>query len=438
MSLADAVSLYAIITIWALMALNVGLSIGGFLYYLKCNQTDGSIPPPGGEYPMVSVLVPAHNEALVLRRTVQALLNFDYPRDKYEILVINDNSSDNTVELMRTLQKDSPDRRLIVLSTDSTVGGTGKSNALNIGFAAAKGSVIAVYDADNTPEPQALRLLVENLLANDKLGAVIGKFRTRNRNASLLTRFVNIETLAYQCMNQAGRFFFFRLCTIPGTNYVIRRSILEEIGGWDDQALSEDTEISFRLYRMGFCIKLLPQAVTWEQEPHLLSVWFRQRTRWAKGNLYVLVKNFKYTFDPAAGPMRLDTLYYAMVYVLMLSSLVASDIIFFGGLMGYVHVKLAGFSSLLWGMAILVFVANVMLTLALERNEFSLQSAALVLVMLFTYAKLWVLVVANAVRLSITDRVLHRQVKWDKTVRYVEGEAEDNAMSSAAAVGETR
>lgn len=189
---------------------------------------------------------------------------------------------------------------------------------------------------------------------------------------------------------------------------------------------------------MGFCIKLLPQAVTWEQEPHLLSVWFRQRTRWAKGNLYVLVKNFKYTFDPAAGPMRLDTLYYAMVYVLMLSSLVASDIIFFGGLMGYVHVKLAGFSSLLWGMAILVFVANVMLTLALERNEFSLQSAALVLVMLFTYAKLWVLVVANAVRLSITDRVLHRQVKWDKTVRYVEGEAEDNAMSSAAAVGETR
>lgn len=209
MSLADAVSLYAIITIWALMALNVGLSIGGFLYYLKCNQTDGSIPPPGGEYPMVSVLVPAHNEALVLRRTVQALLNFDYPRDKYEILVINDNSSDNTVELMRTLQKDSPDRRLIVLSTDSTVGGTGKSNALNIGFAAAKGSVIAVYDADNTPEPQALRLLVENLLANDKLGAVIGKFRTRNRNASLLTRFVNIETLAYQCMNQAGAFSSF-------------------------------------------------------------------------------------------------------------------------------------------------------------------------------------------------------------------------------------
>ncbi|WP_313563130.1 glycosyltransferase family 2 protein, partial [Ruminiclostridium cellobioparum] len=99
-----------------------------------------------------------------------------------------------------------------------------------------------IYDADNTPEPNALTLLVENLMSDDKLGAVIGKFRTRNRNASLMTRFVNIETLAYQCMNQAGRWFFFKLCTIPGTNFVIRRSIIERIGGWDTKALSEDTE----------------------------------------------------------------------------------------------------------------------------------------------------------------------------------------------------
>lgn len=79
-------------------------------------------------------------------------------------------------------------------------------------------------------------------MANPKRGAVIGKFRIRNRNASILTRFVNIETLAYQCMNQAGRYFFFKLCTIPGTNYVIRRSIIQEIGGWDPKALSEDAE----------------------------------------------------------------------------------------------------------------------------------------------------------------------------------------------------
>lgn len=418
MTFADALSLYAIISIWLLMILNVILSIGGFIYYMRVEKTDGRIPLE--EYPMVSVLVPAHNESLVIVRTVRALLNFTYPKDRYEIIVINDNSTDDTAEKLEEVQREFPDRKLIVISTGPEVGGRGKSNALNIGYSVSKGEVIAVYDADNTPEPDALTILVENLMADDKLGAVIGKFRTRNRNASILSRFVNIETLTYQCMNQAGRYFFFKLCTIPGTNYVIRRSIIEEIGGWDTQALSEDTEISFRLYRMGYYIKQMPLAVTWEQEPHLLGVWFRQRTRWAKGNLYVLVKNFRYIFDRKAGPMRLDVLYYLIVYILMLSSLVISDVIFLGGILGWIHVTLGGFSTLLWVMAILVFVFNVMLTLATEKNEFSLESALLVLLMLFTYAKLWVFVVLKAIWMSITDKLFHKEVKWDKTVRYVE------------------
>lgn len=422
MPVADLLSLYAIIAIWSMMILNVFLSIGGYFYIYRCNRTNGEIPLKKGQtYPMVSVLVPAHNEALVLRRTVKALLSFDYPKDRYEIIVINDNSNDNTEQIIEELIRSFPESRLMCISTDKVVGGTGKSNALNIGLSVAKGSVIAIYDADNTPEKRALRILVENLMADEKAGAVIGKFRTRNRNASILTRFVNIETLTHQCMNQAGRYFFFRLCTIPGTNYVIRRSIVEQVGGWDVKALSEDTEISFRIYRMGYYIKQLPQAVTWEQEPQFLKQWFKQRVRWAKGNVYVMVKNFKYTFDRKAGPMRLDTLYYALVYSIMLSSLVVSDVIFIGGMLGLIHVKLGGFSVTLWGMAILVFIADVMLTLSLEREEFSLQSLGLVALMLFTYAKLWVFVVIKAIYDSILDAVFKREVKWDKTVRYVEG-----------------
>ena len=65
------------------------------------------------------------------------------------------------------------------------------------------------------------------------------------------------------------------------------------MGGWDTKAVTEDTEISFRLYRMGYKIKFMPLAVTWEQEPQTLKVWFKQRTRWAKGNIYVVLKNVK-------------------------------------------------------------------------------------------------------------------------------------------------
>lgn len=385
---------------------------------VKVNKTDGHIPLK--EYPMVSVMVPAHNESIVIRKTVLALLNFDYPRDRYEIIVINDNSTDDTAEVLKGIQGKYPDRKLVVINTDSVVGGKGKSNALNVALSVATGSLIAIYDADNTPAPNALKILVENLMADDKLGAVIGKFRTRNRNASLLTRFVNIETLAYQCMNQAGRFFFFKLCTIPGTNYVIRRSIINAMGGWDTQALSEDTEISFRIYRMGYYIKFMPLAVTWEQEPQKLKQWFKQRTRWAKGNLYVLLKNFKYAFDKEAGPMRLDVFYYGLVYILMLTSLICSDTIFVLGILGLCHVTLGGFSSLLWGMAILLFVLNVLITLSVEKNEFSFESALLTLLMLFTYSKMWVLVVVNAIIQSAQDRIYHKEVVWDKTERFEE------------------
>lgn len=250
MTAADYLMLISMVCIWALMAINVFLSVGGFLYYHQCSKTDGHVPID--EYPFVSIMVPAHNESVVIRRTVRALLNFDYPHDRYEIIVINDNSTDDTANVLKQIQAANPSRNLIVVNTDNVVGGKGKSNALNIGYSVAKGSVFAIYDADNTPEPQALRILVENLMSDSSLGAVIGKFRTRNRNASLLTRFVNIETLAHQCMNQAGRWFYFGLCTIPGTNFVMHRHIIEEIGGWDPDALSEDTEISFRIYRMGY------------------------------------------------------------------------------------------------------------------------------------------------------------------------------------------
>lgn len=418
MTLIDFLSLYAIISIWILMIINILLSIGGFIYYMKVGNTDGHIKID--EYPMVSIMVPAHNESMVIRRTVLALLEFDYPKDKYEIIVINDNSSDDSADVLKVIQDSNPNRNLIVINTDNIIGGKGKSNALNIGFTKARGSVIAIYDADNTPDKAALSILVENLMSDDKLGAVIGKFRTRNRNKSLITRFVNIETLAYQCMNQAGRWFFFNLCTIPGTNFVMRRSIIEAIGGWDTKALSEDTEISFRIYRMGYKIKFMPLAVTWEQEPHLLRIWFKQRTRWAKGNIYVLLSNFKYVFDKTAGAMRLDVIYYAAIYILMLSSLICSDTIFILGILGFMHVSLGGFSPLLWGMAIIVFVLNVLITMAVEKNEFNFESAMLILLMLFTYSKLWVFVVANAIFQSIKDSIFKREVTWYKTERFSE------------------
>lgn len=409
--------LIAIICIWLLLLINVVLIVAGYRYYLQCEKKTF---PPLTEFPMVSILVPAHNEGKVIERTVLSLLNFDYPADRYEIIVINDNSSDNSREILEGIQKRFPGRNLTCIHTDAQTGGKGKSNALNIALKVSVGEYISIYDADNTPEKTALRYLVTEISGDDKLGAVIGKFRTRNKNVNLLTRFINIETLAYQWMAQSGRWYLFRLCTIPGTNYIIRRSILDKIDGWDEKALAEDTEISYRVYMMGYFIKFLPHAVTWEQEPQTLPVWFKQRARWVRGNIYVLIKNLPLLFRKEAKKVRFDILYSFSIYFLLLLSLVFSDLMMIFSLLGWARITLAQFSILLWIMAIVLFVVGTFVTLTTEKGEMNLKNLFTVALMYVTYSKLWMVVAFYGLIKYLGDAIFHREAKWEKTVRFNE------------------
>jgi len=415
MTFLDVFMLASLVCIWFLLILNVFLIIGGYLYYV---ESSSYLPPQLENYPMVSIMVPAHNEGIVISQTVRSLLAFVYPRDRYEIIVINDNSSDNSAKLLADIQKANPARNLKIINTDSKTGGKGKSNALNIGFQECCGEYIVIYDADNTPERSALKLLVSEIVSNPLLGAVIGKFRTRNKNANLLTRFINIETLAFQWMAQAGRWKIMKLCTIPGTNFIIRRKILEEMGGWDTKAVAEDTEISFRIYRMGYYIKFLPQAVTWEQEPQTFKVWFHQRTRWVEGNVYVLIKNLPLLFDPKAGQVRFDICYFIGTYFFLLTSLTISDGVFLLNACGWAHTTLAGFSYMLWILAIMLFIIGTFVTVSTEKGELTISNAAIIGLMYFTYSKMWMIVAINGIIQYIKDRVLHQETKWYKTERF--------------------
>ncbi len=415
MNVLDGLMLVALICIWLLLLVNVALIVAGYRYYLKCEVQK---PPEPTTFPMVSIMVPAHNEGKVIIQTVKSLLSFDYPKDKYEVIVINDNSSDNSAELLQDLKEYMDAKNLTIINTDKVTGGKGKSNALNIGFAQCRGEYIVIYDADNTPEKGALSMLVAEITQDDTLGAVIGKFRTRNKNASLLTKFINIETLAFQWMAQAGRWHLFGLCTIPGTNFIIRRSIIESIGGWDTKAIAEDTEISFRIYMMGFRIKFLPCAVTWEQEPQTLKVWFKQRTRWVKGNIYVIIKNLPLLFDPKAKKIRFDLLYFLSIYFLLLTSLIISDTVLLLYAVGWAHTTLAGFSNLLWFLAILLFVLGTYVTISTEKGELNLSNLGIIVMMYFTYSKMWMAVAAYGLYKYCTDVLFHRETKWYKTERF--------------------
>lgn len=413
----DYLFLYSLVSIWVVLLFNIFLTLSGYKFYTSVTNHIPNVLEME-EFPFVSIMVPAHNEEKVIGRTVKSLLTLNYPDDKMELIVINDNSSDNTGEILEVIRREFPHKNFKVITTTKENGGKGKSNALNIGFKSAVGEFIAVYDADNTPEKLALRYLINRIINDHSLGAVIGKFRTRNKEKNLLTRFINIETLSFQWMAQAGRWQLFKLTTIPGTNFMIRRSILEEIGGWDINAIAEDTEISFQIYKLGYKIAFMPLAVTWEQEPETLRVWFKQRTRWAKGNVYVLLKYIKKIFKGTPASVIFDVSYFFSIYFLFLSSVIISDVIFILGIFTKVKVNIPGNFFLLWMLAYLLFILEVSIALTMEKGESSIKNIGIVALMYFTYCQMWMLVAIKGIILYIKDKVLKKEAKWYKTERF--------------------
>lgn len=414
MRIVDYIFIICIVSIWTMLLLNIILTYFGYKYYLELTKFDNkkifAFDEPG-----VTVLIPAHNEEKVIEKTLQFVHNLDYPQEKLEIAVINDNSTDKTQEILETLQKKYTNLRIINTGKD---GGKGKSNALNIGLSQTSGEYVVVYDADNTPERNSLRYLVYTILSNSSYGAVVGKFRTRNKVRNLLTKFINLEGLNFQWMAQGGRWKLWGISTIPGTNFIIKREVLKEIGGWDPDAIAEDTEVSIRIYQHKKKICFMPLAVTWEQEPETLKVWIKQRTRWVKGNVYVM---WKYVFK--LGILRnnrivVDISYFFCIYFLFLLSLMTSDIIFLLGIFTSIKVSVSANFNLIWLLSYMVFILQICIALTMEKGEFNKENFFLVCLSYFTYCQLWLFISLKGSLNYIQDVILKRKQLWYKTERF--------------------
>jgi cellulose synthase/poly-beta-1,6-N-acetylglucosamine synthase-like glycosyltransferase len=407
----DAVFIFALLSIWALLLYNVFLMIQGFRYGNRQERKMPTLLATPAKSPKISLIVPAHDEELVIERTLRALLALDYPRDKLEIIVINDASTDSTGAIIERVSEE--DNRIKPIHTTPERGGRGKSAALNLGLRFATGEVIGVYDADNTPEPYVLRYMVAVLLSDNALGAVVGKVRTRNRFSTVLTRFINIEFIAFQWMTQAGGWNTHRVSIIPGTNFLIWKRVLEECGGWDERAIAEDTELTIRLYQHGYFVQFVPGAVTWEQEPETWRVWFGQRRRWARGNQYVVAKHLRHAVLLHNRAVASIVLYMLLVYGFFWLAVVLSDLVFVLSILGLAYMEIQGPFLFLWLAAYVLFVVEIMVTLTLEKNENTIANFLLTCVMYFTYCQLWLVLVI----VSTFDWVVRPGVTWKKTAR---------------------
>ena len=403
----------SVIFIWFMIAYQLVLTMAGFFHNWSSTKEKRAIDGMTHlQQPKVCVLIPAHNEEKVIRRTVEAMMKFDYPFEKLEILVINDGSSDKTGEIVELLGR--TDSRIRCYNVPKGEGGKGKSRALNLGLKQTDAEIIAVYDADNQPLPNALKYLVAELLIHPDLGAVLGNFRTINKDRTWLTRFVSIETLSFQAILQAGRWAMMKVATLPGTNFVIWKNLLDDLNGWDEEAITEDSELSIRVYMKGYKIKYIPFAVTLEQEPETLSVWAKQRTRWVRGNNYVVGKFIRNITQFQNKFLGFEIMYLLSLYYIFLFAIGVSDLIFILSVSGIIAIPLPGPYTTVWILAVVLFIFEIILVLSYEGQD-TLKNFLLVFVMYFTYCQFWIYVVGRAIYL---DYIKREKRTWAKTVRF--------------------
>lgn len=319
-------------------------TISGLIYYLMWER-HGGLPVFDDTAPMVSVLVPCYNEADNLDESIPHLLQLSYPN--YELVFINDGSKDATLEILRRWESTSP--RIKVVDQKNS----GKASAMNNGAAHAEGKYIVGIDGDAVLDYHALEYIVETLEENPEVGAVTGNPRVRNRSTILgklqVAEFSSIIGLIKRSQSLAGTLF-----TVSGVIMCIRKDVWTHIGGWSENMITDDIDISWKTQTAGFEIIYEPRALCWVLMPETLRGLYRQRLRWAQGGAEVILKYSREIWR--AKNIRLWPLYFEYFVTLIWAySLLAFTLISFVDMaLGHTDLTLFKVGSLATFMAFLL------------------------------------------------------------------------------------
>jgi len=243
--------------------------------------------------PTISIVVPVRNEEKVVGRLLEALLSLDYPKGKMDINIIEDASSDKSREICeRFANRHSQYARFFHRSLSE-----GKPSALNFGFQHAQGDIVAVFDADNVPERDVL-LRVAKYFGDSSVAAVQGTTCTINADENMLTKFISYEEAVWRKSYLHGKDALGLFVPLTGSCLFVRRSVAEKVGGWDEDCLAEDLEMSAKITENGYSIRYAPEVVSWQEAPSSFAQLFRQRVRWFRGYIEVAAKYGRFLKRP--------------------------------------------------------------------------------------------------------------------------------------------
>jgi len=238
------------------------------------------------DWPPITVMIPAHNEEAVIADALAAVLDADYPRELLTVMPVDDRSSDGTSEIIRSFVHEFPG---VVKPFRREEGTPGKAAALRDAMGAVETDVVLVFDADYVPGRGLLKQLVAPFF-DPEVGATMGRVVPFNTGTNLLTRLLDLERAGGYQVDQQARMNLHLVPQYGGTVGGVRKSALESVGGWKEDALAEDTDATYRLLLAGWKTAYQNRSECYEQVPESWDARIRQIKRWAKGHNQAAVR----------------------------------------------------------------------------------------------------------------------------------------------------
>ena len=242
--------------------------------------------------PKVSIIVPAYNEEETIEQSIKSLKKIDYPKDKLEIIIVNDGSRDNTGKIVNKLKG----KRIIFLDNKEN---RGKATSLNQGIKASTGEFVGCKDADSEVQSDIIKKTIP-YFKDKKVGAVAVTVEVKNAK-NFLQKIVEIEYIMGLSLALKMLSFFNAVHVTPGPFSIYRKEVLEKIGMFDPKNITEDLEIAYRIHKGGYkiacCIATKVRTIT----PETFKSLYRQRKRWYSGALYTINQHRDIVLNPRIG-----------------------------------------------------------------------------------------------------------------------------------------
>ena len=373
-----------------------------------------------GYRPFVTVMVPCRNEEMVIDGLLDCLLALEYPHELLEIIVINDGSDDTTGEIIDRRAADEPRLRCLHRPHGSP---GGKSGALNTALEIARGDVIVVFDADHKCRSDVLKRLVRHF-SDPRVGAVQGRCIVRNSEESSLSKTIAIDYYCGYLVNEYGRQSLYRLPAYGGANCAVRTTSLRALGGWNEDSVTEDTDLTLRLVLNGERVRYDVTAIDTEEGVPTFRRFWRQRYRWARGHQEAWLEYRKAVWrSPLLSNVeKFETTMFLLVYhVPLLCSL--GILLVLLRVVGLVHwagtIDLTPIAILLFLGPLLELASGLIVSKAPRKSAFGmLLFLPSYLVFIVVCSKAWI------------DGVLGRPYAWHKTER--SGEPDPPAAAATA------